>query len=471
MKKTAIVYGSYTGVTVKAVELLTEILLDSTGEYPACISAAEFERKENVRYIFVGTKENNDLISQMSELTFSEAEEYVIRVQDDEVLIEGADEGGMLYGCVDFYCKYVMLQENTHISPGYFRNLFADRLPDFTYRSHPDVKDRGIWTWGHVIYNYKSFIDNMVKCKMNTLIVWDDFVPVNAAEMVRYAHLCNVKVIWGYSWLWDTSFGGITREVIEESIDKIADLYEEKYAHLGGDGIYFQSFTELGTDTLNGMLIAEAVTDFVNRVSGMILDRHPDLEIQFGLHATSVREKLEYISKVDPRVRITWEDCGAFPFHYVPEFPKGFEDFEGTLAFAAKLTNLRTADGVQERFGVVLKGFTCLDWRYFEHQQGRFVLGVSSEQMQEKNVRRKEKIWKYVQAHWLSNADKAFEVIRCMQKSTGGELCITALVEDGMFENRLYFPVALYAEMLWDSQGELKQMMTEVAQRSWVSFA
>ena len=201
------------------------------------------------------------------------------------------------------------------------------------------------------------------------------------------------------------------------------------------------------------------------------MEKHPDLEIQFGLHATSVREKLEYISKVDPRVRIIWEDCGAFPFSYVPEYVEGYDDFEGTCSFVEKLTNLRTGGSVRDRFGVVLKGFTCLDWRCFEHQQGRFVLGVSSEQMQKKNVRRKERIWKYVQAHWFSNADKAFEVIRFMQKDTGGDLCITALVEDGMFENKLYFPVALYAQMLWDCSADLKGMTTEVAQRSWVTFA
>jgi len=467
MKKTAIVFGEYIGVTVKAVNLLTEILLEATGSYPACIRAAEFYPQEGVRYLFVGTKENNPLIREKSDRIFSYSEEYEIRVTDDEVLIEGSDEGGMLYGCVDFYQKYVLLYQNTHRHPGYFTNIFEEGLPEFCCTSHPAVKDRGIWTWGHVIFDYKGFIDNMVKCKMNTLIVWDDFVPVNAREMVSYAHQCHVKVIWGFAWLWDTDFSGITREVIASSVDTVVTLYEEKYAMLGGDGIYFQSFTELGEERINGILIAEAVTDYVNTVAGKILKKHPDLEIQFGLHATSVREKLEYISKVDPRIRITWEDCGAFPFAYVPSQTEGFDK---TVEFTGKLTKLRSDDQNDEKFGVVLKGFTCLDWRYFEHQQGSFVLGTSSRQFLEDNVRRKSKIWKYVQAYWLSNADKALEMIRHMQKDREGKLCITALVEDGMFESRLYFPVALYAQMLWDCEQDLKEMMTQIALSSWVEF-
>lgn len=41
-------------------------------------------------------------------------------------------------------------------------------LPDFELNSRPAVKNRGIWTWGHVIYDYRSFIDNMVMLKLST---------------------------------------------------------------------------------------------------------------------------------------------------------------------------------------------------------------------------------------------------------------------------------------------------------------
>lgn len=46
----------------------------------------------------------------------------------------------------------------------------------------------------------------------------------------------------------------------------------------------------------------EAVTRFVNRVSARLWNRHPDLNLLFGLHATSVSRQLRYIRQVDPRI-------------------------------------------------------------------------------------------------------------------------------------------------------------------------
>ena len=58
-----------------------------------------------------------------------------------------------------------------------------------------------------------------------------------------------------------------------------------------------------------------------------------------------------------------------------------------------------------------------------------------------------------------------------MCKETGGDLYITALVEDGMFEESIMYPVALYAEMLWDTDCDIREMISSVALRSYVEFA
>ena len=52
-----------------------------------------------------------------------------------------------------------------------------------------------------------------------------------------------------------------------------------------------------------------------------------------------------------------------------------------------------------------------------------------------------------------------------------GEICLFALVEDGMFEENIMYPVALYSEMLWDCNGEVQNIVNEVALRSYVRFA
>lgn len=168
---------------------------------------------------------------------------------------------------------------------------------------------------------------------------------------------------------------------------------------------------------------------------------------------------------MDKRVRIVWENCGSFPFSYIP---KDVEHFEETGAFVRQIAALR---GTDDRFGVVTKGLVKLDWSQFEHPQGTQCIGVSSEEKQSERVRRKHKIWRYIQAYWLTYADKALETVRDMVEAKNGKLCIYALVEDGMFEKEILYPVALYAQMLWASSADLKEMMSVVAMREYVRFA
>jgi len=75
-----------------------------------------------------------------------------------------------------------------------------------------------------------------------------------------------------------------------------------------------------------------------------------------------------------------------------------------------------------------------------------------------------------VQAYWLTYADKAYEMIRAMKETTKGDFYCTALVEDGMFEKEIPYIVALYSEMLWDTENDVKTLMTEVALRDDVIF-
>lgn len=465
MKKIAIIYGAYeTGLQKKAVEVLTESLLDYTLEYPLCFAYDEKADFSAYRCIYIGTKENNAYIAQASSENLTRPEEYSLTVQEDTAIIEGSDDSGVLYGCVDFFDRYIVGCEHPD-NDQYWINPMEQAWPDFSLRSVPAVRYRGIWTWGHVIYHYKGFIDHMVRLKMNMLIVWNDHPPVNAADMIAYAHACGVKLIWGFSWFWDTRCGEIDIEQAMACSDEILARYEKEYHPLGGDGVYFQSFTELSREKIGDKLIAEAVTAFVNQTAAGFFKKYPDMELQFGLHATSVREKLSYIQAVDPRIRIVWENCGAFPFSYVPN---DVLNFDATCAFVEKIAALR---GEKDRFGVVTKGLTKLDWTQFEHIQGPIHVGVSTEWMKENRIIRKRRIWRALQAGWIAHGDKAFRMIRLMQQCKQGDFVSTALVEDGMFEEQIMFPVALYAEMLWDGESNLKEIQQRVALRSNVTFA
>ena len=466
MKSFAIIYSDdSTALQRKAPEVLSTFLQDYNIEYPVCFKYTNAPDVSNYTNIYLGTQGSNPVFEDVFDKKLCHKEEYAIKVQNSTVYIMGFDDLGLIYGCVDFYNKYVLKYEYPHDSAVYRVNPFEGELEDFEYSSYPSVKDRGIWTWGHVIYDYRGFFDNMLLCKMNTVIIWNDHVPVNAKEMVDYAHSCGIKVIWGYSWMWGTDCNVFLKDGLKYDPKEYLEKYENEYAHTGCDGIYFQSFTELKEDTVNGIVIAEAVTDFVNNTSALFFEKYPDMEIQFGLHATSVKEKLNYIEKVDKRVRIVWEDAGAFPFSYLPD---DLDTFDETLALSEKIANLR---GTDDRFGVVTKGFTKLDWGAFRHLEGSVSIGASSKAVRENRTIRKKKAWKYFQAYWLKNGDKAYEMIKAMQTAKEGKLLITALVEDGMFEENLMFPVALYSEMLWDGNADIKNMTTEVALRDYVTFA
>lgn len=466
MKKIAIIYAKTSGALQKrAVEVLSSTLLDYTLEYPVCFDPADAVDFSAYRCIYLGTKASNPYLRAHSQAQLSRAEEYCIRVEQDTIMIEGFDDAGVLYGAIDFYAQYIIQYEYPD-NNRYHVNFFEqDCLPDFVRQSAPSVKERGLWTWGHVIYDYKGYLDHMMRLKMNRVVIWNDFAPANARDIVEYAHTCNIKVIWGFSWLWDTNCAKVDMHHLEEKSAGIFAAYERDYAGVGGDGIYFQTFTELRKDSIDGVLIAEAAAKFVNQTAALFYDRYPEMEIQFGLHATSVKHHLAFIQTVDPRIRIVWEDCGAFPFSYMP---RDLDNFAQTQTFVRAIANLR---GDTERFGAVTKGLVKLDWSQFSHSKGPHCIGVCSERMRENRVTRKHLIWKYIQAYWLIHADKAYEMVQEMCRQRNGDLCILALVEDGMFEENILYPVALYAQMLWDAENNVKRLMSEVALRDDVTFA
>jgi len=465
MKRVAIIYGELTALQKKAIEILGEFLLEYTEEYPMCFEENTPFDKENFHLIYIGTKRTSLYINKMSKVHLTKPQEYSIRVSDGVTVIEGYDDAGVLYGCVDFYNKYLLSCEYTQCLAYKVKNPFEEKLCDFKLQSAPSVEQRGIWTWGHVIYDYRSFIDNMTKLKMNTLIVWNDFVPLNAKEMIEYAHSCGVKVFFGFSWCWDTDCSIFSLDTIMNESENVFKKYQKEYSNLDADGIYFQSFTELNRDNIDGILIADAVTRFVNHTSSLFFEKYPDIELQFGLHANSVHDKLQFIKNVDERIRIVWENCKVFPFI---DFTYDKKLFEEGKSFVKEIALLR---GNADKFGVVTKCSSALDWNNFKHADSSVFIGKGSKSFIDNRIVRKSKLWKMVQSYWFNHADKAYEMIKLMADVKKGDLLITSLVEDGVFEENIFFHVALYSEMLWDTKKDYKALVNEVALRDYITFA
>ncbi len=377
------------------------------------------------------------------------------------IILSGCDEINTAYAVVTFTQEFLVeaLNAHKHNGPYFFNRLFTDPMPEYDKSFTPAIKNRAIWTWGYVIYDYRKFIDNMLKLRLNMLVIWNDYPPENAKEVVEYAHKNGIKIIWGFAWGWGVDCSKIDVQNLDTISEDVINKYKNDYAHLDGDGVYFQSFTELETEKIGDIVIAEAVTELVNKIADKLLKLYPDLYLQFGLHATSVKDKLDYIKNVDPRVTIFWEDCGAFPYHYIPKNTEGFEE---TVNFTEKIKNLR--DG---GFGTLFKGMTCLDWTTFKHQEDTFVLGECSEEFINRRTAEKEKIWKYLQAYWITNAHYVKELLEKLDSDT----LVGALIEDGMLESGLWYPAALYAQMLWDNESTSEELLNKVALMPQVKFA
>lgn len=464
MEKWVVVCGRYFGIEKNAVDKMCGILTNYL-DYPVVVYEAvnctdEVINSKNIIMMGVGDGNKYCVHEGIKE------EEYCIEVLDSPfntenqiIKVTGSDESGLLYGVADFENVYLPFAEysKSHVRPYYLNRLFYDKMKEYKCISSPDIKRRGLWSWGFVVYDYKKYIDNMVKAKLNMLVLWNDDVPVNAREIVEYAHINGVKILWGYQWGWDVK---IDEELLLNTVnhpEKIVDEYIKSYAPLGADGIYFQTFTEITEEKIGEYIVAEKAAELVNKVSSMLFKYDENILIQFGLHATSVKDKLDFIKNVDARIEIVWEDCGAFPFDYIPDKIEGYEE---TKEFVGRINRLR---GENDRFGVVLKGLICLDWDTFKHERGPLVIGKAGRDFIKKRLEEKKKVWKYVNATWLGKAGYAYDMIKKIKKDKNGDTTILALVEDGMFEEKPWFAVMLYAAMLWNTNSEISDMMEKTA--------
>lgn len=465
-KRWKLVYGGYSGMEKRAVDLVQAAIKRYVPYILPVYHCADVP-DDGRNTVYVGTKSSNPIIGKMLGDTVIPADGIYIKVtaENDEntVIICGDNEAACYYAAVTFADDYLPLVRRRKVGHPFFVTPFVDALPEVEICTSPAIKERGLWTWGHVIFDYRSYIKNMARLKLNSITVWNDFAPINGKEFVDYAHSWGIKVIWGYSWVWDESPDKVLSDPEERARWKasIVKKYTDDYAPLGGDGIYFQTFTETDKETVAGKNRAAAAVEWVNEVSAALFEVNPDLEIQFGLHASSVRNHLDEIACTDPRVNIIWEDCGSFPYNYNPSTVSTYErDFE----FSKDIAALRNGKG----FGAVMKGMTWLDWGAFEHQIGPFIIGESERKEISEKLELRSDIIRYQQSLWLQNGSLACDMFRMLAKQTNGDTKISGLLEDGLFDENIWLPSAIFAELLWDGETPYNELLAKVARRESV---
>lgn len=473
-----IVYTDFSGMERKAVELISKelgaLVLREKGVYrinvlPIEKMGAPLDRNA----VVVGLYSENELIRKYIKESDIPDNGYVIKVFDNPddislklVLITANEKHNLFYGAVEFVDDYFVKAAPINVNGLRQVDEIFDKenIPDYFCASAPAIKTRAIFTWGHPINDYRHYIDNMARMKLNQLIIWNDFVPLNAKDIVEYAHSYGIQVIWGYAWGWTPHCQDIDLNVdyMDELSDAVVEQYEREYRDIPGDGIYFQSFTELHEDYLGGLLVAEAVTDFVNKTAEKLLNKYPDLYIQFGLHAWSVENHLEFISKVDKRVEIMWEDCGAFPYDYEPAVASR-EEFDKAVELTDKIINLRN-EGAKS---VLFKGNMVLDWERFAHQSGPFIMGEASKSIIEHDIQMLKPIWRNFQSQWYKEGKYAFEMAKHIADKTNGEMTVGIA---GQFAGGHWFSEALCAQILWECNGSYEEILDKVSKRRCIDF-
>jgi hypothetical protein len=383
------------------------------------------------------------------------------------LVIAGHDAKGVLNGVADLVFK-VLPVKTSQADPQKMREAF-DALSPFTVKDYPRIHNRGIWTWGYVMYDFRRFLDNMARLKLNILTIWNDCPPLNIDEVIAYAHERGVKVVLGFHWGWgvkniDLADPGHCRRLREHVLEN----YRKNYRHLPHDGIYFQTITETQETMVRDVPRARLVNQLVNDIGRALLEENPGLYIQFGLHATSILDDYVCFKNLDERITIVWEDAGVPPYSYVPEpeyaadrgnHAEGLGSLAATIAYSKKLAQLRKG----AEFALVPKGFSYINWfTEFEHH-GPFILGERAPAFMEERLRGRQVDWDHMNRLWLKNYPLAQQFYREILAGTSGKMTATMLVEDGLFELAIQPCVALGAEIPWNpdqaSDGLLRTAM------------
>lgn len=463
----SIIYGNYSGIEATAITEFQRILqfqapyviqtLDSKSDIP-----------QNHNLAIIGTAANNKLIADLlrrSIITLPDkADSYAVKSMKDPanekrmlLIIAGSNPSALLYAVNDFAWRYQNQIAIAYNDPKH-RHIALENLPSFEWNDWPRIQDRGIWTWGYVIYDYKSFIKNMAKLRFNMLTIWNDHVPLNAAEIIDYAHSNGIKIVFGFHWGWGI---GNAEEVLKKlsspegrayMTQDILNRYSLQYADLKHDGIYFQSATEHSMLTVGERSVAAIMCDFVNETSRALWEKYPHLSIQFGLHATSVRENYNDLAPLHKDIIITWEDAGATPFTYSPitsvKWGDSTIDTTQTLELSKKLASFRP----NTIFGIVPKGWMNLDWGEEFENHGPFILGERNPSFITERLISRKNVWARHETSWIPLYPNAMRYYREMLNYAKNGMLVTGLIEDGLFEATIPYCVSVFAQTIWNPQ-------------------
>lgn len=461
-----VVCPSVDGPLGRAVELLTAemtpLMLRDSDFYTFGVLPVEIEGRSAVkrrnRFVLATRQSSAGIRAAVKESEVPRNGYFVKAFHDrgtNVVIIAGDRPVDVLYGVVDFVEDGMPALSDRGNGDGLsYRSHVFDGAPLRSYVSRrvPKTKIRSIFTWGHVIDDYNRYFREVARLKLNRVILWNDFAPLNARQVVECAHSWGIDVFWGFPWGWDTDCkekGMADLELLAETV--LAD-WREKWKPIPGDGIYFQTFTEHSDRHVAGEPVAARAVRLVNKIAGRMLAERADLQIVFGLHATSVASDLDVISKVDSRLCILWEDCGGFPHHW--GFPSRPESEDALV---------RAILGKTRNASFALKCQLLQDWTHWEHQAGPYLLGCAGETALAHDRRIAAPLLEAYNARWIADGERAHRLVRFLQAAPEATKELNVVAE---YNPPFEFQTAVLAEFMWNADEDYAVIRDRVLKRS-----
>ena len=464
-----VVYSSAEGPQGRALETLTERL----GPYflreghiaTALVLPLEKDGGEPVKgkrdIIVVGVPSENATLRGYLGGSAVPAGGYLIKTLHEKgrnvVLIAGDAPEAVLWGTFDFLDVVApTLESKVSSQHGRYAGMFfrAAKIPGCECRRAPQTLVRSIFSWGHVVDDCRTTFRELARARFNRAILWNDQQVVNAREVVECAHSWGVKVFWGFSWGWTLSgkdgdgldFGKLADDIVAE--------WRRVWKPMGGDGIYFQSFTETNKREIGGRSIPEAVTELVNAVAKRIRAESLGTEIVFGLHSNSMKREgaAEAIAKVDPELEILWENCGGFPFWETDGKVKPPD-----VAFCDRMLSLNAS------VGLAWKAQLRMDWGNYVPPAGPFMLGCAGARLLARDQAVTAPRHASFDEDWILNGKLAYDFVRHIRAGGHPPKELNAVAE---YNPPFGFATHCQAELFWNSDDPWEEIAKRARMRA-----
>ena len=471
-----VVYGSSEGPEGRALEVLTQAMgplilrdphtstshvlpLEKAGEtIPVAASVGERKVRKNV--IYVGTPASNEEIARRLPTDGVPKGGYCVKAltegESRVIVLAGDTPSAALWATFDFLdvgiaqmCEASSKKaKGKYVYPSSFFEIPVSEAADYEVVRTPQTPVRSVFAWGHVVDDYRVFFREMARNRFNRVILWNEYPSVNAKAVVECAHSWGIAVYWGFAWGWAYDCKAVKAEDLPALSDRIVGEWRSVWKPLGGDGIYFQSFTEHGTREIGGRSVASLTVELVNSAASRIKAESPDLDIVFGLHCDSVRDDLPDIAKTDSRLEILWENCGGFPYtEWRTDDPALFT--EKILSLTGKV-------------GLVWKCQCRIDWSHASHQAGPYLLGEAGAELLVRDRRVTEPRHFETDEMWRTKGKVAWQQLRDIRSGKNQPCELNAVAE---YNPPFTFATVCQGELFWSSSEDWETIAARARRR------